>query len=90
MAVGNPQLSLVSTPEHRTGSGKNHTESVPGPSKRFSAQLNAVQAEIAGSGKNDPSSPVFLGRLTRQAPTVSHLLVQGRMRRFAGIFLRKT
>jgi len=77
MAVENPQISLVTAPEHRAGSGKKTAESAPGTTGDFSGQLHAVQAEIAGSGKNEPSSPVFLGRLTREAPTVSHLLVQG-------------
>jgi hypothetical protein len=77
MTVGNSQISWVTGPEHRDGSGKKPAGSGPGVSKDFSVRLNAVQAEIAGSGKNEPSSPVFLGRLTREAPTVSHLLVQG-------------
>jgi hypothetical protein len=80
MTVGNQQISAVTGPEYRTGSGKNSAESLAGPSGEFSARLSAVQAEIAGSGKNEASSPVFLGRLTREAPTVSHLLVQGHYR----------
>jgi len=75
--ISNSQISTVTGPEFRAGSGKNSAGSPAGLSGEFSARLSAVQAEIAGSGKNDPSAPVFLGRVTRETPTVSHLLVQG-------------
>jgi hypothetical protein len=50
---------------------------VPENQADFSAHLHTRQAEFAGSGKNMPVKPVFLGQVTRQTPTVSHLLVQG-------------
>lgn len=90
MAVENPRISLVTAPEHRAGSGNKPDGSVPGPPGNFSAQLTAVQAEIAGSGKKEPSSPVFLGRLTRETPTVSHLLVQGPYRSVCWDILSET
>jgi hypothetical protein len=77
MAVSSPQISWGETGLNGTGSGKNKTG--PGPENQpdFSARLHASQAEIAGAGKNLPVKPVFLGQVTRQTPTVSHLLVQG-------------
>ena len=52
----------------------------PGPSSsgRFHAALKAEQART-GAAENGPeaaSSPVYLGRLSSQNPTVSHLLVR--------------
>jgi hypothetical protein len=77
MTVGSPQISWGVSGLNSTGSEKKPLGQVPENQPDFSAHLNAGQAEIAGSGKNLPAKPVFLGRVTRQTPTVSHLLVQG-------------
>lgn len=77
MAVGSPQISRVTPTQIKTNPGNKSPR--PGHENQpdFSACLHAGQAETAGSGNNLPVKPVFLGRVTRQTPTVSHLLVQG-------------
>jgi hypothetical protein len=77
MTIGSPQISWGVSGLNRTGSEKKTLEPVLENRPDFSAHLHAGQAEIAGSGNHLPGNPVFLGRVTRQAPTVSHLLVQG-------------
>jgi hypothetical protein len=77
MTIGSPQISWGVSGLNRTGSEKKTLDPVLENRPDFSAHLHAGQAEIAGSGNHLPANPVFLGRVTRQAPTVSHLLVQG-------------
>jgi hypothetical protein len=77
MTVGSSQISWGVSGLNSTGSEKKPSGPVPGKQPDFFARLQASQAEIAGSGKNLPAKPVFLGRVTRQTPTVSHLLIQG-------------
>lgn len=77
MAVGSPQISSVTPTQIQANPGNHSTRAVPEMQSDFTAHLHAGQAEIAGSGKNLSHKPVFLGQVTRQTPTVSHLLVQG-------------
>jgi len=77
MTVGSSQISWGVSGLNSTGSEKKPSGPVSENQPDFSTRLRASQAEIAGSGKNMPVKPVFLGQVTRQTPTVSHLLIQG-------------
>jgi hypothetical protein len=77
MAVGSPQISSVTPTQPGANPGRKSIGTELENQPDFSARLHAGQAEIAGSGNDLPAKPVFLGRVTRQTPTVSHLLVQG-------------